>query len=113
NPGIKYTTAPIQKAMELGIEVVTEVEVASYLCKSPIIGITGSNGKTTTTIWVGRILEAAGQQPIVAGNIGRPLCDAASDSSPEEWMVVELSSFQLKATQQFHPRIACMLNLYE
>ncbi len=113
NPGIKYTTAPIQKALELGIEVVSEVEVASYLCKSPIIGITGSNGKTTTTLWVGRILESAGQQPIVAGNIGRPLCDAAADSSPEQWMVVELSSFQLKATQQFHPRIACMLNLYE
>jgi UDP-N-acetylmuramoylalanine--D-glutamate ligase len=113
NPGIKYTTAPIQKAIDLGIEIVVEIEVASYICKSPIIGITGSNGKTTTTTWVGRILEAAGQHPIVAGNIGRPLCDAAADSEPEEWMVVELSSFQLKATQNFHPRIACMLNLYE
>jgi UDP-N-acetylmuramoylalanine--D-glutamate ligase len=113
NPGIPYTAEPVQKAMELGIEIVTEVEVAYHICKAPMIGITGSNGKTTTTTWVGRILEAAALSPIVAGNIGRALCEAAEDATPDNIMVVELSSFQLKGTSQFKPHIACLLNIYE
>lgn len=86
--------APVQQALALGIEVVTEVEVAYHLCAAPMIGITGSNGKTTTTTWVGKMLEHAGLKPIVAGNIGTPLCEAAEQASPDNWMVVELSSFQ-------------------
>ncbi len=113
NPGIPYHAGPVVRALELGIEVITEVEVAYHLSQAPIIGITGSNGKTTTTILIGRIFEAAGLNPIVAGNIGRSLCDAVSDAGPQNWMVVELSSFQLKGTNQFHPRIACLLNIYE
>jgi UDP-N-acetylmuramoylalanine--D-glutamate ligase len=113
NPGIPYHVDPLVRAALLGVEVVTEIEVAYYLCPGPIIGITGSNGKTTTTTWIGQMLEAAGLNPIVAGNIGRPLTDAAQDNSPGQWLVVELSSFQLKGTDLFRPRIACMLNLYE
>ncbi|WNQ13516.1 UDP-N-acetylmuramoyl-L-alanine--D-glutamate ligase [Paenibacillus aurantius] len=113
NPGIFYSAAPVVKAQELGIEVVTEVEVAYPICQAPIIGITGSNGKTTTTTWVGKILEAAGQKPIVAGNIGRPLCDAAREATPDNRLVVELSSFQLKGTSSFRPSIGVLLNLYE
>ncbi|MFW9333963.1 UDP-N-acetylmuramoyl-L-alanine--D-glutamate ligase [Paenibacillus polymyxa] len=113
NPGIPYTAPPVQKAVELGIEVVTEVEVAYHLCKAPIIGITGSNGKTTTTTWVGKLLEASGMNPIVAGNIGTPLCEAAVDAKSDEWMVVELSSFQLKGTKDFKPAVACLLNVAE
>jgi UDP-N-acetylmuramoylalanine--D-glutamate ligase len=113
NPGIPYGIAPIQEALRLGIEIVTEVEVASLICKAPIIGITGSNGKTTTTTWVGEILSGAGLSPIIAGNIGRALCEAAEDARAEDWMVVELSSFQLKGTNQFKPRIACLLNISE
>ncbi|CAK4826442.1 unnamed protein product [Aphanomyces euteiches] len=113
NPGIPYTAEPVQKALELGIEIVTEVEVAYHICKAPMIGITGSNGKTTTTTWVGRILEAADLSPIVAGNIGRALCEAAEEATSDDIMVVELSSFQLKGTSQFKPHIACLLNLYE
>ncbi|MDY7989270.1 UDP-N-acetylmuramoyl-L-alanine--D-glutamate ligase [Paenibacillus polymyxa] len=113
NPGIPYTAPPVQKAVELGIEVVTEVEVAYHLCKAPIIGITGSNGKTTTTTWVGKLLEASGMNPIVAGNIGTPLCEAAVDAKSDEWMVVELSSFQLKGTKDFKPTVACLLNVAE
>ncbi len=60
NPGIPYSVEPIRRADELGIETVTEVEVAYYLCQAPIIGITGSNGKTTTTTWTGLMLEAGG-----------------------------------------------------
>ncbi|MBD8839845.1 UDP-N-acetylmuramoyl-L-alanine--D-glutamate ligase [Paenibacillus sp. FSL K6-4396] len=113
NPGIPYHAAPVQQAMALGIEVVTEVEVAYHLCAAPMIGITGSNGKTTTTTWVGKMLEHAGLKPIVAGNIGTPLCEAAEQASPDNWMVVELSSFQLKGTVDFRPRIASLLNVAE
>lgn len=113
NPGIPYKVGPVQKALELGIEIVTEVEVAYHICSAPIIGITGSNGKTTTTTWVGNMLEEAGLRPIVAGNIGTPLCEAAQHADGGNWMVTELSSFQLKGTKAFRPRIGCLLNLAE
>ncbi|CQR57529.1 UDP-N-acetylmuramoyl-L-alanine--D-glutamate ligase [Paenibacillus riograndensis] len=113
NPGIPYSVPPVQKALELGIEVVTEVEVAYHLCAAPMIGITGSNGKTTTTTWVGRMLDAAGMHPIVAGNIGTPLCQAAQEAHADNWMVVELSSFQLKGTKAFRPKVGCLLNVAE
>ncbi|KAA9007601.1 UDP-N-acetylmuramoyl-L-alanine--D-glutamate ligase [Paenibacillus spiritus] len=113
NPGIPYSAPPVRQAEELGIEIVTEVEIAYRLCAAPIIGITGSNGKTTTTTWTGVMLEAAGMRPIVAGNIGTPLCQAAQEADPGNWMVVELSSFQLKGTQTFRPRVAALLNIAE
>ncbi|TMV46661.1 UDP-N-acetylmuramoyl-L-alanine--D-glutamate ligase [Paenibacillus mesophilus] len=113
NPGIPYTIQPVREAEQLGIEIVTEVEVANYICKAPIIGITGSNGKTTTTTWIGHMLEHAGLRPIIAGNIGRALCEAAAEATEANRMVVELSSFQLKGTVHFRPRIACLLNLCE
>lgn len=113
NPGIPYTAPPVQQALQLGIEVVTEVEVAYRLCAAPMIGITGSNGKTTTTTWVGQMLEAAGMNPIVAGNIGTPLCQAAQEATEDNWMVVELSSFQLKGTETFRPKVGCLLNIAE
>jgi UDP-N-acetylmuramoylalanine--D-glutamate ligase len=113
NPGIPYTSPPIQRAEELGVEVITEVEAAYWLSPAPIIGITGSNGKTTTTSWIGEILRSAGLKTIVAGNIGRPLCEAAMEATPDEWIIAELSSFQLKGTAAFRPRIALLLNIAE
>lgn len=113
NPGIPYTAPPVVQALETGIEVVTEVEVAYLICAAPMIGITGSNGKTTTTTWIGKMLESAGLNPIVAGNIGTPLCQAAEEANRDNWMVVELSSFQLKGTQVFRPSVACLLNVAE
>ncbi|MEC0229729.1 UDP-N-acetylmuramoyl-L-alanine--D-glutamate ligase [Paenibacillus alba] len=113
NPGIPYSVEPIRKALELGIEVVTEVEVAYQFCEAPIIGITGSNGKTTTTTLIGLMLDEAGLSPVVAGNIGRALTEAAPEVTAENWMVVELSSFQLKGTTSFRPKMALLLNVYE
>lgn len=113
NPGIPYTSPPVQRAEELGVEIITEVEAAYWLSPAPIIGITGSNGKTTTTTWIGEILGAAGFKPIVAGNIGRPLCEAAVEAAPDQWIVAELSSFQLKGTSAFRPHIALLLNIAE
>lgn len=113
NPGIPYKVKPIQRALEFGIEIVTEVEVAYALNEGHIIAITGSNGKTTTTTWIGDMLARAGHEPIVAGNIGTPLCEAVLTASPEQWLVVELSSFQLQGTSQFRAQIACLMNISE
>ncbi|MEF2964671.1 UDP-N-acetylmuramoyl-L-alanine--D-glutamate ligase [Paenibacillus sp. M1] len=113
NPGIPYSAPPVAKALELGIDVVTEVEVAYRIAKAPIIGITGSNGKTTTTTWIGKMLEAAGLAPIVAGNIGTPLCAAAEEAEQGNVLVAELSSFQLKGTEAFRPSVAVLLNVAE
>lgn len=111
NPGIPYTSPPIQTALHMNVPVITEVELAFAWSKAPIIGITGSNGKTTTTTLVGRILEAAQRHPIVAGNIGTVLCEKAESARPDEILVAELSSFQLKGTIGFRPRIGCLLNI--
>ncbi|RXT15004.1 UDP-N-acetylmuramoyl-L-alanine--D-glutamate ligase [Ammoniphilus sp. CFH 90114] len=111
NPGIPYTSAPVQSAIALDIPVITEIELAHDWSRAPIVGITGSNGKTTTTTLVGLILEAAGKDPIVAGNIGTVLCEQAGTARPEQIMVAELSSFQLKGTIHFRPAIGCLLNI--
>lgn len=112
NPGIPYEAPPVAKAMELGIPVVTEVELAYQIAKAPLIGITGSNGKTTTTTLVGLILQEAGIPAMVGGNIGTVLCGLAEVAKEDEWLVAELSSFQLMGTREFRPRIGVLLNLY-
>lgn len=112
NPGIPYSTPPVRQALELGIPVLTEVEIAYQFAKAPLIGITGSNGKTTTTTLVGEMLDAAGLRPVVAGNIGRALTDVIEEVEADQWLVAELSSFQLMGTQEFRPTIGALLNLY-
>lgn len=111
NPGIPYRITPIQEAMRHNIPVVTEVEVAYALSRGSFIGITGSNGKTTTTTLVGEMLKAGGIRNVVAGNIGRALTEVASATDDQEWLVAELSSFQLKGTIRFRPRVAALLNI--
>ncbi|MFC6331364.1 UDP-N-acetylmuramoyl-L-alanine--D-glutamate ligase [Paenibacillus septentrionalis] len=113
NPGIPYSAPPIERAKQLKIEIITEVEVAYWISEAPIIGITGSNGKTTTTTLIGELLSAAKLQPVVGGNIGLPLCEIALEVTKEQWIVAELSSFQLKGTVAFAPKIALILNLAE
>ncbi len=112
NPGIPYTIWPIQKAISLGIPVITEVEIAYQITQRPMIGITGSNGKTTTTTLIGEILKEANLNPIVAGNIGTVLSEQAEIAHSNEVLVAELSSFQLKGTIYFKPSIAILLNIY-
>lgn len=112
NPGIPYSILPIKKALEFKIPIITEVELAYYFSKAPIIGITGSNGKTTTTILIGEIIRQAGKTPIVAGNIGTVLSERALTAAENEVLVAELSSFQLKGTIRFKPNIAVLVNIY-
>lgn len=112
NPGIPYHAKPVAQALEKGIPVITEVEIAGLLSDSPVIGITGSNGKTTTTTLVGEMLTKSGIQNQVAGNIGQALTEAVRSNPDNGWLVAELSSFQLKGTRTFKPEIACLLNVY-
>lgn len=112
NPGVPYHVQPIQQAIQKKIPVLTEVEIAGFLTKAKIVGITGSNGKTTTTTMVGKMFEASELPVQVAGNIGTALTEVASELNSDDWLVAELSSFQLKGTSQFHPHVAACLNVY-
>ncbi len=112
NPGIPYDRPIVLRALERGVPVITEVEVAFQVTAAPIIGITGSNGKTTTTTLVGRMLHEAGVPATLAGNIGTPLSAVAMDTSADQWLVAELSSFQLQGTVSLRPKIAALLNIY-
>lgn len=111
NPGIPYTNPMIQKALEKGLPVITEVELAYLISDAPIIGITGSNGKTTTTTMIGEVLTAAGQGGLLSGNIGFPASQVAQTATDKDVLVMELSSFQLMGIEAFHPEIAVITNL--
>lgn len=113
NPGIPYTNPLIQKAIEKGIPVLTEVELAYLISEAEMIGITGTNGKTTTTTLLFEILADGDQNPLIAGNIGTVASEVAQEAGPHNKMVVELSSFQLMGIEEFKPHIAIITNLYE
>lgn len=113
NPGIPYTNPLVSKAMEMKIPVITEIELAYRVSEAGIIGITGSNGKTTTTTLIFNMLEEDSRHPLIAGNIGTVASEVAMRATRENQMVVELSSFQLMGVDQFRPHIAVITNLYE
>lgn len=115
NPGIPYTHPMVQRALELGMPVITEVELAYLISEAPIIGITGTNGKTTTTTMIATLLNEQRQKgkAYLSGNIGYPASSVAQEVTADDELVMELSSFQLKGTQAFHPHIAVITNLYE
>ena len=111
NPGIPYSNPMVEKALAQGIPVLTEVELAYLISDAPIIGITGSNGKTTTTTMIAEVLSAGGQKGMLAGNIGFPASQVAQETSSGDKLVMELSSFQLMGIEAFHPQIALITNL--
>ncbi|MFC3931625.1 UDP-N-acetylmuramoyl-L-alanine--D-glutamate ligase [Streptococcus dentapri] len=111
NPGIPYANPMVAKALDKGIPVYTEVELAYCISESPIIGITGSNGKTTTTTMIADVLNDAGQSGLLSGNIGFPASEVAMTASEKDKLVMELSSFQLMGIDRFHPHIAVITNL--
>lgn len=113
NPGVPMDIKPLKKAEDLGIKVITEIEIAYHFIKSPIAGITGTNGKTTTTALVGEIFKKAGLNVYVAGNIGVPLCDIAIEAPFNSIIAAELSSFQLEGIEKFRPHIGAILNISE
>jgi UDP-N-acetylmuramoylalanine--D-glutamate ligase len=113
NPGIPYENIIVAEAIERDIPVVTEIELASLLAKGPIVGITGSNGKTTTTTLIYEMLKASQQKVRIAGNIGTVASEVAQEIQEDETLVIELSSFQLLGTKTFHPKVSVFLNLFE
>ncbi|PYV08757.1 MAG: UDP-N-acetylmuramoyl-L-alanine--D-glutamate ligase, partial [Acidobacteria bacterium] len=111
SPGVPWDLPQLQAARARGIQVVTEVEAASWFLTGRLIGITGTNGKTTTTAFLGKMLEASGLPTFVGGNIGIPLISAVDHVQPGTVLVTELSSFQLEAAQNLHPNVAVLLNI--
>ncbi|MCL2677056.1 MAG: UDP-N-acetylmuramoyl-L-alanine--D-glutamate ligase [Streptococcaceae bacterium] len=112
NPGIPYENEMVVRALELNIPVLTEVELAYLISQAPIIGITGTNGKTTVTTMIAEILNRDGQSAKLAGNIGFPASEVASQANSEDTLVMELSSFQLMGIETFRPKIALIVNLF-
>jgi UDP-N-acetylmuramoylalanine--D-glutamate ligase len=113
SPGVPRESRLVQAAVARGIPIWSEVEFATRFLKNRLIGITGTNGKTTTTALTGRILEDAGIPSVVGGNIGRALAHLPFEIGPEEVVVAELSSFQLEDVDRFRPDVAVLLNLTE
>lgn len=111
SPAVPYETPLLTEARVRGIPVVGEVEFASAFLKGPVIGITGSNGKTTTTALTGHILRECGVECQIGGNIGAAVTSLIETSAEDRWNVLELSSFQLETIYRFHAQIAACLNL--
>ncbi len=113
SPGVPHTLAPIAAARKKGIPVWGEVEMASRFIREPMIGVTGTNGKTTTTTLLGEMLKKSGKTVFVGGNIGNPLIGYVDAAERADWVVAEVSSFQLDTIETFRPRIGVLLNITE
>lgn len=111
SPGVRLDAEPVVWARELGIEVASEIEIASSVCPAPIIAITGTNGKTTVTTLVGEILKASGRRAHVLGNIGIPFSSLVLNIQKDDWVSLEISSFQLETIKNFKPKVAVITNL--
>lgn len=111
SPGIPPTAAVLQAQEVAGRPIVSELELAFGFLDAPVIAVTGTNGKTTTTVWVGHLLEAAGLRTAVGGNVGTALSEIALAAKPLDWVVAEVSSFQLAHIARFKPAVGVVLNL--
>jgi len=111
SPGVPSGAQPTIWAKEFAKPVIGEIELASMLCPAEIIAVTGSNGKTTVTTLIGRILEGPGKKVFVCGNIGNPFCAEVEKLKKGDFVVLEVSSFQLETIKNFKPRVAVILNL--
>ncbi|MFW6193694.1 MAG: UDP-N-acetylmuramoyl-L-alanine--D-glutamate ligase, partial [Gemmatimonadota bacterium] len=111
SPGVAPTTEVRRELRETGIRTIAEIELAYRFLPSRLVAVTGTNGKTTTTALCGHTLRTAGLDAETAGNIGRPLSAVALREEPPDWVVVEVSSFQLSDIEEFRPQIGVLLNL--
>ena len=111
SPGVPVDAQPLVQARALGETVIGEVELAAEFLSGPIVAITGSNGKTTTTTLVGEILAKSGMKTLVGGNIGTPAISLVEKGTPETITVLEVSSFQLETIRTFRPKVAAVLNV--
>ncbi|HLQ61227.1 MAG TPA: UDP-N-acetylmuramoyl-L-alanine--D-glutamate ligase [Candidatus Acidoferrales bacterium] len=111
SPGVPWDSELLQAARQRGIRVSSEMDLFFRLCPAPIVGITGTNGKTTTTALTGAVLARGPRPVLVGGNIGDTVLDRLPEITPGHWVVLELSSFQLESVEKPRPRIAVVLNL--
>jgi UDP-N-acetylmuramoylalanine--D-glutamate ligase len=111
SPGVPMANPLIVEAVKRGIPVLSEIELGYRFFHSPLIAVTGTNGKSTTTTLIGEMLKAAGRKTFLGGNLGAPFIGAAADRW--DWGVVEISSFQLEWVEKFRPQIAVLLNITE
>ncbi|MDH5509929.1 MAG: UDP-N-acetylmuramoyl-L-alanine--D-glutamate ligase [Nitrospinota bacterium] len=109
SPGVPWDSPFAKTVRDAGIEMISEIELASRHISAPIIAVTGSNGKSTTTTLIGRILEKQGKEVFIGGNLGNPLSNAADHNY--DWVVAEVSSFQLEGIKTFRPRISVITNI--
>ena len=111
SPGVPADLAPLEEARRRGVKVIGEIELAAPFLEGPVIGITGSNGKTTVTAMTGHLLRECGLAVQVGGNIGTPVAGMVASSRANQWNVLELSSFQLETTETFRAHIGVALNV--
>ncbi len=111
SPGVPDKAEVIQEARRRGLMIVSELEFSSWFCTAPMVAVTGSNGKTTTTTLLGRMLSDARRGNIVAGNIGTAFSSVVTQLSGDDVAVLEVSSFQLDHIETFHPAISMLLNI--
>ena len=111
SPGVPLNSPMVIAVQNSNVPVLGEIEVAFRLCKAPIVAVTGTKGKSTTTALIGHLLRTCGKNVRVGGNIGNPLIDEVLDARPNDWVVAEVSSFQLETIRAFKPRVAVLLNV--
>jgi len=111
SPGVPLMSRALIEAQARGIPVISEVELAFRHISAPVIAVTGTNGKTTTTSLIGHLFACAGKRVFVGGNIGIPLMSAVELTPEPDYVVVEMSSFQLETIDRFHPFISVLLNI--
>jgi UDP-N-acetylmuramoylalanine--D-glutamate ligase len=110
SPGIDPSSRLVRNFSSRGIDIIGELELGWRSCEIPVIAVTGTNGKTTTTELLAQMLNACGQRTIACGNIGKPLSEVAREKQPYDVLTVEVSSFQLETIRTFHPSISLWLN---
>ncbi len=113
SPGVPHNILPIKRAALKGIPILGEIELACRFILEPVVAVTGTNGKTTTTTLLGDMLKNSGKKVFVGGNIGNPLIDYVDKGEKAEIIVVEVSSFQLDTIDTFRPKVAVVLNITE
>jgi UDP-N-acetylmuramoylalanine--D-glutamate ligase len=111
SPGVPWNASILQAARERGLAVSSEIDLFFQLCPAPIVGVTGTNGKTTTTALVGAVLAQGPRPVLVGGNIGDTVLDRLEELTPEHWVVLELSSFQIESCWRPRVRIGAVLNV--
>lgn len=111
SPGVPLTESIVTRARDAGVEIIGEIELAYRLGKGNYVAITGTNGKTTTTVLTGEIFKNAGKKTEVVGNVGVAVVGKAIESEESTWLVTEISSFQLETTKQFRPKVSAVLNI--